>query len=43
MDLKSELIPMGNHSMTMKNGNPLSKSGANAHVHKYVPWKNISE
>jgi RHS repeat-associated protein len=29
--------PYGNQSMTMKNGQPLPKSGANAHVHKYTP------
>ena len=29
--------PYGNQSMTMKNGDPLPKSGANAHVHKYDP------
>jgi RHS repeat-associated protein len=31
--------PYGNQSMTMKNGQPLPKSGANAHVHKYEPGK----
>jgi RHS repeat-associated protein len=29
--------PYGNQSMTMKNGQPLPKSGANAHAHKYDP------
>ncbi|QLK63643.1 type IV secretion protein Rhs (plasmid) [Enterobacteriaceae bacterium Kacie_13] len=29
--------PYGNQSMTMKNGQPLPKSGANAHVHKNEP------
>lgn len=31
--------PYGNMSMTTKNFLPLSKSGANAHVHKYDPGK----
>nr|WP_323662061.1 hypothetical protein [Pectobacterium parmentieri] len=34
---KIRVDPYGNQSMTMKNGNPLPKSGANAHVHKYDP------
>ncbi|WP_323637300.1 hypothetical protein [Pectobacterium polaris] len=34
---KIRVDPYGNQSMTMKNGNPLAKSGANAHVHKYDP------
>ncbi|MEG8136959.1 RHS repeat-associated core domain-containing protein, partial [Escherichia marmotae] len=34
---KVRVDPYGNQSMTMKNGDPLPKSGANAHVHKYDP------
>jgi hypothetical protein len=31
--------PYGNQSMTMRSGDPLPKSGANAHVHKYDPGR----